>query len=626
MLETLRNGSKGWLSAIMILMLIGSFGMWGVQDMLNLSSTPKIATVAGEDIPPERFQQEFSRFLTQMSKATNEEMTSQQAKAAGLDRVALDRFIKKLALQKITHDMGLTISPPQIVDALKGVPGLVDQQGKLVPGALQELARSNNVSEAQFYELITGDLMREQLLRAIASDIRLPRGLATALNQFRLERRIAEYIVVDPERVGAIADPDEATLKKYYEDMAGVRYSLPEIRKVVYVVARPDDIAARMTIPEADIVKVYNANKKRYETPEKRVLEQIKFKSEDAARAGAAKLAAGESFEAVAKSVGASAEDIKFGEVSKGDTSVPAVVFDLPVTKASDPVKNAFGNWVIVRATSVTPGTLKTLAEAHEEIRKAIADSKAKEELFELTNTLEDTLGGGATLEEAAKKLNLQVHTVEITSAGQDAAGASVAGLPGGDFVTQVFAADTSTDPELQQTPEGVYYEFRVDKITKAAKKPFEEVKAQILTDWKEDQISAKLKTQADAILKRGKAGENLASIASSMGLSVVTSDPIPRYGKTTVFSELTVAAASDAKKGEYFEGPVAFGKGVVVGRVTDIQFMSETADNPARATYLQRVEQSYVSDFVEQFENGARAKVGAKVDEARFQAFHNNE
>jgi len=196
MLETLRNGSKGWLSAIMILMLIGSFGMWGVQDMLKLGSNPKIATVDGEEIPPERFQQEFSRFLVQMSKSTNEEMTSQQAKAAGLDRVALDRFVKKLAIQKIARDMSLTISPEQIVEALKSSPGIVDKQGKLVPGAIQELARANNVSEEQFYELVTGDLKREQLLRAIGVDVHLPPGLATALNQFRLERRITEYVEI----------------------------------------------------------------------------------------------------------------------------------------------------------------------------------------------------------------------------------------------------------------------------------------------------------------------------------------------------------------------------------------------------------------------------------------------
>jgi hypothetical protein len=44
------------------------------------------------------------------------------------------------------------------------------------------------------------------------------------------------------------------------------------------------------------------------------------------------------------------------------------------------------------------------------------------------------------------------------------------------------------------------------------------------------------------------------------------------------------------------------------------------------RSAYLQRLVQSYVSDFVEQFETGVRQKVGASIDEERFKAFHNNE
>lgn len=626
MLESLRNASKGWLAVILILMLVGSFGMWGVEDMLNLSEQPKIARVGDEDITPERFQQEFARFLSQMSKATNSEMTSQQAKSLGLDRVALDRFTKKLSLLKLAKGMGMTISPSQIVEALKPIPGMVDKQGKLTPGAIAQIARANDISEAQFIELITGDLLREQLLRSVASGVGLPRGLESALNHYRLERRVAEYVVIDPSRAGQIPDPNDTALKKYYDDNAALRYSIPETRDVAFILVKPDDVAANITIPEADIVKIYNANKKRYEVPEKRVLEQIRFKTEEKARAARAKLDAGEKFEAVAKAEGFSAEDIKYGEVSKGDLSVPAVAFELPIMQASPAAKTSFGNWVIVRVVSITPGSTKTLAEAHEEIRKAMADNKAKDEVFELTNQIEDTLGAGATLEEAAKKLKLQFHKVTITSNGTDADGKAVDGLPGGEFLQQVFTADTGTDPELLQTPEGVYYEFRIDKVTKSAKKPLESIKEIVLGDWRKEEMSKKLQSMADNVLKRAKGGENFASVSSSLGLSLVTSDPIPRYGKTTIFGEATVSAASDAKKGQFFSGPVAFGEGVVVGRVVDILFQPEPADSPARSAYLQRLGQSFVSDFVEQFENGARAKVGSKVDEARFQSFHNNE
>ncbi|MEQ1753182.1 MAG: SurA N-terminal domain-containing protein [Micropepsaceae bacterium] len=626
MLETLRNASKGWLAVVLILMLVGSFGMWGVEDMLNLSEQPKIARVGDDNISPERFQQEFARFLSQMSKATNSEMTSQQAKALGLDRVALDRFTKKLALLKLAKDMGMTISPSQIVDALRPIQGMVDKQGKLVPGAISQIARANDISESQFIELITGDLLREQLLRSVASGVGLPRGLESALNHFRLERRVAEYVVIDPSRAGQMPDPNSTALKKYYDDNAALRYSIPETREVAFLMVKPEDVAANISVPEADIVKIYAANKKRYDVPEKRVLEQIRFKTEEKARAARAKLDAGEKFEAVAKAEGFSAEDIKYGEVSKGDQSVPAVAFELPIAQASAAVKNSFGNWVIVRTVSTTPGTTKTLADVHEEIRKAIADNKAKDQVFELTNQIEDTLGAGATLEEASKKLGLQLHKLTLTSAGVDPDGKALDGLPGGDFVQQVFAADSGADPELLQTPEGVYYEFRIDKVNKSAKKPLDTITDQVLSDWRKEETAKKLQTMADNVLKRAKSGENFTSVASSLGLSLVTSDPIPRYGKTVTFGEAAVSAASDAKKGEFFAGPVAFGEGVVVGRVVDIVFQPEPADSPARSAYLQRLGQSFVSDFVEQFENGARTKVGTKVDEARFQSFHNNE
>jgi len=626
MLEKLRDASKGWFAAVLILVLVSSFGVWGVSDMLNLTEQPKVATVGGEDITPDQFQQEFTRFLAQMSRSTGTEMTGQQAKAEGLDRVALERFVNKLSILKLADDLDLVISPSQIVEALKPIPGMVDNNGKLNPGAISQIARVNNINESQFIDLISGDLIREQMLRSVAGGIGMPPGLERALNMYRLERRVAEYLIIDPSRVGEIKDPDDGSLKAYFEENAAARYSTPESRSIVLITVSPEDVGKTINVPDADIAKLYEANRKRYEIPEKRVLEQIRFKSEAAATAAKAKLDAGEKFESVAKAEGFSPEDINLGEVAKGDKSVPAAVFDVPLMQPTAPSKNSFGGWVIVRATSSTPGSVKTLDDVREEIRKAVVDTKARDEIFEIGNKIEDALGGGATLEETASQLKLSLKTMVITRDGNDLAGNPVPGLPGGEFLSQGFAADTGADPELLQTPEGVYYAFRVDKITETAKKDFGAIKAQVLSDWRDAEMSRQLDKVAADILKRAKGGEALSKIATSLSLSVVSSDPFPRYGKTATFGEATVLAASDAKKGGVFSGPVALGKGVIVGRVTDIQFQDEPQDSPMRSAYLQRLVQSYVSDFVEQFETGVRQKVGASIDEERFKAFHNNE
>jgi peptidyl-prolyl cis-trans isomerase D len=553
-------------------------------------------------------------------------MSTEQAKAEGLDRIALDRFVNRLAVLSVASDLNMTVSPQQIVEALKPVRGLVDSQGKLVPGAISQLAQTNNMTEADFVALVTSDLIREQLLRSVAGGVGLPTGLQRALNMYRLERRVAEYLIIDPSRAGAIATPDEKTLRKFHDENALVRYSVPENRTVAFVAVRPDELAKSVVVPDDEIARLYETNRKRYEVAEKRTFDQIRFKSQADAVAAKAKLDAGSTFEAVAKAQGVKPEDLSIGEVAKGDKSVPVEAFDVPERQATAPLKNSFGVWVILRATAVTPGSTKTLAEASEEIRKFVVDNKVKEEIFEIGNKLEDAIGEGATLEEATSQLKLKLETATITRSGADLAGGQVANLPGGEFVRQVFDAEQGADPELQQTPEGVYYLFRVDKVTPVAKKPYESVQAEVLRDWTEAEVGRKLDAIAADVLKRARAGDALSAIAQSQGLSLVTSDPFPRFGTTAIFSEAAVTAASDTKKGSMFSGPVASGKGLVVGRVTDIQFIDEPADSPLKSAYEQRLVQTYVSDFVEQFEAGARSKVGATIDEARFQAFHNNE
>jgi len=501
------------------------------------------------------------------------------------------------------------------------VRGVVDSEGKLVPGAMQQLAQANNMSQSDFVAQLSSDLIRDQLLRSVAGGVGMPTGLQRALDLYRLERRVAEYLIIDPSRAGPIGAPDEKVLRKFFDENALVRYAVPEHRTLVYVAVRPEELAATITVPDSEISRLYEANRSRYEVPEKRVFDQIRFKSEADAIAAKAKLDGGEAFEVVAKAQGVTADDIAIGEVTKGDKSVPSAAFEIAEGQATAPLKNSCGAWVILRATSVTPGSTKTLADAAEEIRKAVVDTKVKEEIFELGNQLEDTIGEGATLEEAATRLKLKLATATITRDGKELSGNVVPGLPAGDFLKQVFDAEQGADPELQQTPDGVYYMFRVDDIKPVTKKPFEAVKADVLRDWTDAEVGKRLDAIAAELLKRARAGEAMSKIAAAQGMSVITSDPIPRFGTTATFGEATVIAASNTKKGEFFSGPVAMGKGIIVGRVTEVQFQDEPEDSPLRSAYGQRLVQIFVSDFVDQFEAGARAQVGAKIDEKQFQA-----
>ncbi|NOT39778.1 MAG: hypothetical protein HOP13_04725 [Alphaproteobacteria bacterium] len=625
MLDSLRNASKGWLGAILILVLVGSFGfLFGIQDWMDFTPTPQIAAVGDEKISPETFQQEFSRYLRKMARDTKVELSTAEAKAKDLDRIALDEMVTRFATVEKAKALGLVATNSQIADMLKT--NLPDGSGGVNRGAFQQLLQENQVSEPEFYELVRADMLRSQLYRTIAGGTTLPPGLEAALQKFRLQRLVAEYVLIDPARAGEIKDPDDAALKAYYDTHADKQYSTAEYRALTLVTVRIEDVASRVTVTEGEIKQAYDRAKNYFETPEKRRIDQIRFKTEAAARAAKAKIDAGLSFDDAAKAEGYKPEDIRLGEVSKNDTTIPAVAFELPVNKVSDPLKGAFG-WVILRVLSITPGTVKTLDEARAAIRDQFVKERSKDLLVQLTIDFEDALGGGATIEEAARKLSLPLKKVPVIDArGNDTAGAPVEGLPGGEFLAQVFAAETGSDSEIGEASDGVRYVYRVDKVTPAARKPLAQVREEVLTNWRNEELAKRLGAIADDLVKKGSGGQTMASIASSLGVAPLRTDPMARYGKQGVFGEDTLSAAGDAKIGQFFTGSVADGKSRVVAKLVEVTYQDETPSDPQRMMYGANLRQVFTEDLIEQFGQAVRADVGVSIDETQFAKFHTGE
>jgi peptidyl-prolyl cis-trans isomerase D len=282
---------------------------------------------------------------------------------------------------------------------------------------------------------------------------------------------------------------------------------------------------------------------------------------------------------------------------------------------------------VILRVLSVTPGTVKTLDDARAEIRDQFVKERSKDLLVQLTIDFEDALGGGSTIEEAAKKSNLAVKTVAaIDAQGNDAAGTAAEGLPGGEFLAQIFAAESGADSEVGETADGVRYVFRVDKVTPAARKPLAQVRDEVLTNWRNEELTKRLTAIADDLVKKGNGGQSMQSIASSLAVAPLRTDPMARYGQQGVFGPDALAAAGEAKIGQFFTGSVADGKSRVVAKLVEVTYQDETPSDPQRMMYGTNLRQVFTEDLIDQFSQAVRADVGVSIDETQFAKFHTGE
>ena len=59
MLEMFRNAGKSWVAKILLMLLAGSFGVWGIQDIFGGFNATALATVGNQEIS----SQQYSNFL-----------------------------------------------------------------------------------------------------------------------------------------------------------------------------------------------------------------------------------------------------------------------------------------------------------------------------------------------------------------------------------------------------------------------------------------------------------------------------------------------------------------------------------------------------------------------------------
>ncbi|NJN06236.1 MAG: hypothetical protein HC814_07535 [Rhodobacteraceae bacterium] len=152
--------------------------------------------------------------------------------------------------------------------------------------------------------------------------------------------------------------------------------------------------------------------------------------------------------------------------------------------------------------------------------------------MFDLTTRLEDALGGGATLEEAAKELNITARSIAaIDPQGLNPEGQPIADLPAG-FLDTVFATNENAESPLTEAGDEGFFVVRVDTVTPPAPKPFESIRNEIAAAWKAERRAERAKETADSIVSGLKGGGDPAALAAEKGAVFVTSAPFSRSGE----------------------------------------------------------------------------------------------
>jgi peptidyl-prolyl cis-trans isomerase D len=510
---------------------------------------------------------------------------------------AAQQLINQKALVDEAKRMGLRATDDDVRDELQH--GRYSQTffpaGKFIGQAkYEELLQSADLTVPQFEEGLKQDILITKLRDLIAGSASVSDADLRQEFEKKNTKVKFQYAVLKEADLRKGIHPTEAELRAFYvRNKATYNNSIPEQRKIAYVMLENSKIASQVQVTPDDIQAYYNQHREEYRVPEQVNVRHILIKTpppgadgkvdqtaENAAKAKAEdvlkQVKAGGNFAELAKKYsedpGSAKNGGSLGWITRGRT-VPEfekAAFALPKGGTSDLVKSNFG-FHIIHVDDKQEAHMKSLDEVKAQIEPLIRQQKAARLGEQQANALlTDARSRG--LDKAAADKGLQVTTTDFFSRKDSLPG--IGSSP--QFMDAVFGEGEKAPPDLVQVAQG-FVVFQLQGVKPPATPTFEQIRSRVEQEFLNEQASTLLTQKTQELSDRAKAEHDLKKAAKELGASVKTSDFVLPDGQVPDIGSMSgpAAVAFSLKPGE-ISGPVNSGQTGAVLQVLDKQSPSD--------------------------------------------------
>jgi peptidyl-prolyl cis-trans isomerase D len=609
MLNQLRQGAQGWLSKLLMGLLVLSFAIWGIGGFQGYGAGT-IATVGNEEVTVQEFASLYDR--------------AQRNVQAGR-RVEPDQVLAQLLLTAALDDeagrYGLGISERRVAAEIAKTPAFHDASGNFDRERFESLLMNSRIDRDEYIHDVRSDLVRGQLAGAVSTGMQVPQPMVEAIYRFRNEERAVSYVAVDETAIEPVGDPSEAELQAYFEENKA-EFRAPEYRELALLTLDAAEIADPSKVSEEAVKAEYERRKANFEQPERRRVEQVVFADAVAANSAVEEVKGGKDLPEVAQSHGAAVTDL--GLKTKAEFLDPAVAEAAFAAAPETPVAVTEGALQpsIIRVTSIEPGSVTPLSQVESRIRQEIATRTAREQVNDVYDQVEDERAGGSTLEETATKLALPYRRIEAVAPNLTAPdGSAVTGIPSaGEVIKEAFDTDIGIENSPIRAGGDAWVFYEVTNVEPARDRSLDEVREAALAAWKTAETEKRISERAEALFDDLKNGKDLSAIATGIGKTVQSADGLKRSGQPP--EGLTGNAVNQAFAGP--EGHVANAEGaggsrilLKVDRVIAPAFFAEA---PEVEQVKQQLSTALQNDILSTFNAQLRSTREVHVNNAAYQ------
>jgi len=531
MLQKIGKRTKTVLGILMLVPIIGSFLVWGIGDMLRASGVSRYAAVVGNvTIPEQDFRRAYAREIDGMRRE-GIKVDTETAKTLGIAKSVLRNLIRRELLLQAARDNGIVIGDRLVAQEIQKEKVFRDDNGKFSRERFKAVLQNSGVGEQEFINGVRGDLAIKILLGAVQLAAQPPQDLPRALYMLQKSTYTADVYALPHDAVQNAPAPPESDIQKYY-DAHQDRYRRPEMRRATMAVLPLATWQASLQPSDAELKTLYKSRVADFSIPEERSAQFVVLPNQDMAQKVADRARGGEKLLAAASAVTGTNAPLKTMTGVKPGTlpsDVDKALFKLPRGETSEPVNTPLG-WYVMQITYIKSGITPLLAQVKDKLVAAWRADQASVILPKFLNKIDDSIAGGASLEEIAKTYGLQLRQLPLLDAngrGMDDKTSADASMKA--TLAVMFKQNSGEVGNVYQLANGDYAVLRIDETKASAVPPLTEMHDRVVADWQKTNQRHLAEEMMGKLANSWRTKDDVAGAAEKIGAVMTTHSDISR-------------------------------------------------------------------------------------------------
>jgi peptidyl-prolyl cis-trans isomerase D len=530
-----------------------------------------------------------------------------EAYQLGLIDTILTSEIQNRLFTKEAKALGLEVGDEDVMRQISKLAEPLAANGRTKKEALQQILRTQNISEGEFVSAIRQEMANGLLRGALTVPATLSSPvMAKSLYRYDNEKRSADILVLKNSAVTDVTKPTDEQLQKYY-DANKQDFLIPETRTITMATLKTDMIKKNVTISDEQLKGEYDKNIASFTKPPRRQVEQAVYPDEAAAKAAA--------------------EDAKAGKPLKDSNTqdfeeaglLPEIggpVFSAEKGAVVGPVQTALG-WHVLKVKDLLPESVTPFADVKERLRDELSSIALTQELYNTGNAIEDRAAGGDKLEDIVSEYGMTTEIIgPFRQNGRDKDGNEPLKSYGADaakIIQSAYDFDQGEIAPVVETADGQFHLIRVDQVIPDTYRDFAAVKSSLEKRWLDEQRFLANEARAKAALEAMNSGKSLADVAKENGGNVQKASGISRKAAPAApLTPIVAAQIFSVDKGKSFSAEIE--DGFIVGTVTDVT-LSDVKPDEKELTALEdltgrSLSQDIFGQYITGLSNGKPVKV----------------